>query len=68
MNLENSYLLNDTWPEYGSYILLSRLNTQYGVMTWPDSNVTNTWPTSALDPILADRGRIYSNGGAEIWR
>jgi len=68
MNLENSYLMNDTWPEYGSYILLSRLNTRYGVMTWPDSNVTNTWPTSALDPILADRGRIYSNGGAEIWR
>jgi uncharacterized membrane protein len=68
MNIENSYLLNDSWPEYGSYIFLSELNTRFGVMTLPYNYVRDPWPTSALDPILADRGRIYSNGAAEIWR
>ena len=66
LSWESFELHNTTIPEWNSYVYLSILNVQDGVITITEP--TRGWfNTSELSSILGQSDLIYSNGNGEIW-
>jgi hypothetical protein len=68
-NLSTQYLplINTTVPIQKSFIYLSRLNVEDGVIV--SSYITsNMFNSSEISPILRQSNLIYSNGKGEIWQ